>query len=192
VLAHMPPHPNVVQYYGCWSEPAGDGEHLYLQLEKCDVNLAIHSTLGEQLREGDLLEVLRQVRSACRTNVNVLGSSSMGVDVWQHSGCVAAVRNALDLDDCRGTLWAVRNSLGLYKCAAFAFMPMLRPAWLACWRKGDECRDLPITVEHHLQQGAPYRAALSCSGQMHSSICNACRWHRRWRTCTGMVWHTST
>lgn len=61
MLAHLPPHPNVVQYFGCWVEPAGEGEHLYLQLEKCDVNLGIHASLGEQLREADLLEVLRQV-----------------------------------------------------------------------------------------------------------------------------------
>ncbi|KAL4424004.1 hypothetical protein ABPG75_001305 [Micractinium tetrahymenae] len=64
VLAHLPPHPNVVQYFGCWSEPGGEGEHLYLQLEKCDVNLGIHASLGEQLREADLLEVLRQMASA--------------------------------------------------------------------------------------------------------------------------------
>lgn len=62
VLAHLPPHPNVVQYYTCWSEPAGEvGEHLYIQLEKCDVNLGIHASLGEQLREADLLDVLEQV-----------------------------------------------------------------------------------------------------------------------------------
>ena len=36
-------------------------EHLYLQLEKCDVSLGIHASLGEQLKEGDLLDVLRQV-----------------------------------------------------------------------------------------------------------------------------------
>lgn len=61
MLAHLPPHPNVVQYFGCWVEPAGEGEHLYLQLEKCDVNLGIHASLGEQLREAELVEVLRQV-----------------------------------------------------------------------------------------------------------------------------------
>ncbi|PSC73365.1 Wee1 kinase isoform B [Micractinium conductrix] len=60
VLAHLPPHPNVVQYFGCWSEPHGDGEHLYLQLEKCDVSLGVHASLGEQLREPDLLEILQQ------------------------------------------------------------------------------------------------------------------------------------
>ncbi|KAI3432278.1 hypothetical protein D9Q98_003838 [Chlorella vulgaris] len=64
VMAHLPPHPNVVQYYSCWTEARQEGEHLYLQLEKCDVNLAIHSTLGEQLKEGDLLEVLRQMAAA--------------------------------------------------------------------------------------------------------------------------------
>ncbi|PRW60946.1 Wee1 kinase [Chlorella sorokiniana] len=65
VLAHLPPHPNVVQYYCCWSEAAGElGEHLYIQLEKCDVNLGIHASLGEQLREGDLLDVLEQMASA--------------------------------------------------------------------------------------------------------------------------------
>lgn len=64
MLAHLPPHPNVVQYYTCWSEAgAGElGEHLYIQLEKCDVNLGIHASLGEQLKEADLLEVLEQVR----------------------------------------------------------------------------------------------------------------------------------
>lgn len=63
VLAHLPPHPNVVQYYGCWSEGGGaeGGEHLYIQLEKCDVNLGIHASLGEQLREPELLDVLEQV-----------------------------------------------------------------------------------------------------------------------------------
>jgi hypothetical protein len=43
------------------SLPAQEGEHLYLQLERCDVSLGIHASLGEQLREGELLEVLRQV-----------------------------------------------------------------------------------------------------------------------------------
>ncbi|EFN52084.1 hypothetical protein CHLNCDRAFT_37008 [Chlorella variabilis] len=64
VLAHLPPHPHIVQYFSCWSEPHQGGEHLYLQLEKCDVSLGIHASLGEQLKEGDLLEVLRQVASA--------------------------------------------------------------------------------------------------------------------------------
>lgn len=79
MLARLPPHPHVVQYYGCWTEAAGTGagdggstgEHLYLQLEKCDVNLGIHASLGEQLKEADLQDVLRQVGSegtgaACR------------------------------------------------------------------------------------------------------------------------------
>ncbi len=67
MLAHLPPHPNVVQYHTCWSEPAGElGEHLYIQLEKCDVNLGIHASLGEQLREADLLHVLEQVGTARR------------------------------------------------------------------------------------------------------------------------------
>ena len=68
MLAHLPPHPHVVQYFGCWTEAGGTageggstGEHLYLQLEKCDVNLGIHASLGEQLKEAELLDVLRQV-----------------------------------------------------------------------------------------------------------------------------------
>ena len=62
VLARLPPHPNIVGYYGSWTErgPSG-GEFLYHQLEKCEVSLGGLASLGEALREPDLLEVLRQV-----------------------------------------------------------------------------------------------------------------------------------
>ena len=64
MLAHVPPHPHVVRYYAAWTEAAGGhggGEHLYAQLELCDVSLGTHAALGEQQREGELVEVLRQV-----------------------------------------------------------------------------------------------------------------------------------
>ena len=62
VLAHLPPHPNVVRYTAAWAEAGpGGGEHVFIQLEKCDVSLDVHCALGERIREGELLEVMRQV-----------------------------------------------------------------------------------------------------------------------------------
>ncbi|GAB4814990.1 hypothetical protein N2152v2_002036 [Parachlorella kessleri] len=62
VLARLPPHSNIVGYYGSWTERGpGGGEFLYHQLEKCEVSLGGLASLGEALREPDLLEVLRQM-----------------------------------------------------------------------------------------------------------------------------------
>jgi wee1-like protein kinase len=62
VMAHTPPHPNLVRYHAAWAEPGAEGgERLFVQLELCDVALAVHASLGERLRERALLEVLRQV-----------------------------------------------------------------------------------------------------------------------------------
>ena len=64
-LAAVPPHPHLVQYYSAWREP-GDkgGEHLYIQLERCDATLADHAGLGGELREADLLDLLAQTTAA--------------------------------------------------------------------------------------------------------------------------------
>ncbi len=62
MLARLPPHPNIVQYYGSWTErgPNG-GEFLYHQLEKCEISLGSLAALRETVREPDMLEVLQQV-----------------------------------------------------------------------------------------------------------------------------------
>lgn len=58
-------HPNVVEYFGAWREPGEQGgEHLFIQLERCTSNLAVHATLGDALKEAELLEVLRHVCAA--------------------------------------------------------------------------------------------------------------------------------
>ena len=43
-------------------EQHNQGEHLYIQLECCDISLGSKLTLGESFREGDLLKILRQVK----------------------------------------------------------------------------------------------------------------------------------
>lgn len=64
-LAVLPPHPHVVQYYTAWRE-LGErgGAHLYIQLECCEASLAAHASLGDPLRQPELLELLRQMASA--------------------------------------------------------------------------------------------------------------------------------
>lgn len=62
VLASLPPHPHIVQYYTSWTEQGSHGEFLYHQLEKCDISLGSLVALGEsRLREAEMLEVLRQM-----------------------------------------------------------------------------------------------------------------------------------
>lgn len=55
-------HPNIVRFYDAWMEPAGDGEHCFIQLEKCGEPIGMRiSCGGDAFTEAELLEVLRQV-----------------------------------------------------------------------------------------------------------------------------------
>ena len=70
-LAAVGDHPNIVKYVTAWIEKdaAMDGEHLYIQLEACDTSLGNLRALKDETKEGQLLEILRQVtvckRSQC-------------------------------------------------------------------------------------------------------------------------------
>jgi len=88
LLANIPPHPHIVQYFSSWVEPqnhggmAGGGggmgmgmdgtcttevagDLLFMQLEKCDVTLGTHASLiGRVPRETELLDILLQIASA--------------------------------------------------------------------------------------------------------------------------------
>ena len=58
-------HPNIVRYYSNWMEQLHEGEHLFIQMECCDISLGSKLTLGDSFREGDLLKILRQVQHGC-------------------------------------------------------------------------------------------------------------------------------
>jgi len=62
-LAAVGDHPNIVKYVTAWIEKdaAMDGEHLYIQLEACDTSLGNLRALKDETKEGQLLEILRQV-----------------------------------------------------------------------------------------------------------------------------------
>lgn len=62
-LAAVGDHPNIVKYVTSWIEKdaAMDGEHLYIQLEACDTSLGNLRALKDETKEGQLLEILRQV-----------------------------------------------------------------------------------------------------------------------------------
>ncbi len=65
VLGHLEPHPNVVRYYGCWTEPGLEGgERLFMQLELCDVALDTHVGLGDRMTEAEIVQLARQIASA--------------------------------------------------------------------------------------------------------------------------------
>ena len=56
-------HPNIVRFYDAWMEPAGDGEHCFIQLEKCGEHLGMRiSCGGDAFTEPELLDVLKQAR----------------------------------------------------------------------------------------------------------------------------------
>ena len=55
-------HPHIVRYHSNWMEQHNKGEHLFIQLECCDISLGSKLTLGDSFREGDLLKILRQVQ----------------------------------------------------------------------------------------------------------------------------------
>lgn len=67
VLAWLPPHPGVISYYGSWTDPVPNGgEVLYVQLEKCGLDLVQMQCLlgGVTFKEGVLIEIARQMASA--------------------------------------------------------------------------------------------------------------------------------
>jgi len=67
VLGHLEPHPNVVRYYSCWTEPGLEGgERLFMQLELCDVALNTHVDLGDRLQETEIVQLARQIASALK------------------------------------------------------------------------------------------------------------------------------
>ena len=65
-LAAVGSHPHLVRYHTAWIEKdaAADGEFLYIQLEACDTSLGNLRALKNESKEGDLVEILRQV--TCR------------------------------------------------------------------------------------------------------------------------------
>ncbi|DBB07912.1 TPA: hypothetical protein ACH3X3_009300 [Trebouxia sp. C0006] len=65
-LAAVGDHPNIVKYVTAWIEKdaAMDGEHLYIQLEACDTSLGNLRALKDETKEGQLLEILRQITLA--------------------------------------------------------------------------------------------------------------------------------
>lgn len=81
MLASLPPHPHIVQYYTSWTEQGSHGEFLYHQLEKCDISLGSLVALGEsRLREAEMLEVLRQVCYDIRRRQSASGSCRLHRD----------------------------------------------------------------------------------------------------------------
>lgn len=70
-------HPNIVKYVTAWIEKdaAMDGEHLYIQLEACDTSLGNLRALKDETKEGQLLEILRQV-TVCKH------SQCIAIRIW--------------------------------------------------------------------------------------------------------------
>ncbi|KXZ53818.1 WEE1 protein [Gonium pectorale] len=65
-LAAVQPHPNIVGLYDAWFEPGGDAEQAFLKLELCSESMRdVFKRLG-QVKEADVLDMLRQMASALK------------------------------------------------------------------------------------------------------------------------------